>query len=98
MDPILIGFLLVAVMAAGVGAAAWWSGRPWTAAGVMVVALLAATPLTRLVPDPLIVAALVVLTGVAGWAAWPRTRTEERTGDSARARRGEARPGQGGAR
>ncbi|RZT87336.1 hypothetical protein EV383_4255 [Pseudonocardia sediminis] len=93
MDPILIGFLLVTVATMGVAVVAWWSGRPWTAAAIAVVALLAATPLTRLLSDPVIVAALVVLTGLAGWAAWPHTRT----GATPRARRGGARPGRGGA-
>jgi drug/metabolite transporter (DMT)-like permease len=41
-----------------------------------------------------IVAALLILPGVAGWAVWPRSRVQ----DTLRARRSGARPGRGGAR
>ncbi len=98
MDATMTGFLLVAAGASVVAVLLGWWGRPWTAAAVAVAALLAATPLTRLLPDPVIVAALVLLISVAGWAAWPRTGTESQAGDIRRARRSGARPGRGGAR
>lgn len=94
MDAIMTGFLVVTVAASVAAVLLGWWGRPWTAAAVAVVALLAATPLTRLLPDPVIVAALVILTGMAGRAVWPRSRDE----DTPRARRSGARTGRGGER
>ncbi len=94
MDPIVTGFLVIAVAASAVAVLLGWWGRPWTAAAVAVVALLAATPLSRLLSGPVIVAGLVILTGVAGWAAWPRNQVE----DTSRAQRHGGRPGRGGGR
>ena len=71
MDPILIAFAFVAVVASTCAVLAWWRRRPWTAAVISVVAALAVTPLLREAPQPLIVAGLLVLVGAAGWAVWP---------------------------
>ncbi|MBW0101642.1 hypothetical protein [Pseudonocardia sp. KRD291] len=71
MDPILTAFSVVAVVASTCMVLAWWRRRPWTAAAIGVVAALAVTPLLREVPQPVIVAGLLVLVGAAGWAVWP---------------------------
>lgn len=72
MDPIQTGFAVVAALASVAALLVWWRRRPWTAALPVVVALVAATPLTRGLPDVVIAAGLLGVTGAAGWALWPR--------------------------
>ncbi len=92
MDAIMTGFLVVAATAAVAAALLAWWGRPWTAAAVAVVALLAATPLAQLLPDTLVVAGLLCLVVVVGWAVWPRPGRANRHHNARHAgTRGEAR-------
>lgn len=72
MDPILFAFAVVAATVAAEAARAWWRGRRWAAALLAVLAAVAVTPLTVGLSAPVIVAGLLLLTGVVGWLCWPR--------------------------
>lgn len=72
MNGIMTGFVVVAALASVAALLVWWRGRPVAAAALTVLAVLAATPSTLLLPDGVIVAGLVVTAGTVAFLVWPR--------------------------